>query len=176
MSHPRAPFHPLTGPAFGQPAIPTAVKHLRADRASHTIELPDGGLLSQVPDEFWQYELGGKACVEHVLDGWRARLRPPRDATLRERFPKPKAFTPEEVEQMVDHIARMCTVAVESMKIISQLASISPLNPANHPPGWRPAGATKPAKASPPPKVARPGFVQLSLFYSPSTATATPSK
>jgi hypothetical protein len=145
------------------------MSRLRADRASHTIEYPDGRVAHQVPDEFWQYELGGKACVEYVLDGWRARLKQPRHPTLREHFPSPLAFTAEEVEEMVDNIARMCTVAVAHMKIHHHLAAISPLNPANYPPGWQRAKAPKPAKPAPPAKAARPGFVQLSLFFAPAT-------
>lgn len=148
------------------PAYPRHRGALRADRASGTLHLPDGSRLVGLPDECWQYELGGKAALEHLLGGWRARVRQPKDATLRAHFPNPSGFTAPELRELKDQVARFCTLCVQHVAIVNTLGAVSPLNPANHPPGWQPAKAAKPAPA--PRLVKPPRPVQATLFPAPT--------
>ena len=133
---------------------------LVADRAAGTIHYGSVLLLNGIPPEAWEYVLGHKSALDHVLDGIRARLKPYRDATLREHFPPPPV-TDQEMADWALHLAQVATVSVRTREIVHRLAASSPLNPANHPPGWR--GPKSPPAAPKPPPLP-PTHLQLSLF------------
>ncbi|MDO7849209.1 hypothetical protein Q5H92_22790 [Hymenobacter sp. M29] len=112
-------------------ARPDGPDRLSADRATGTVRLNDAPFLEGLPDAMWVYELGGKAVVDHVLSQWNQQVRPYKDATLNQLFPRCRQFTASELNQVVDLLGRVATVAVKTMAIVEELARISPLNPAN---------------------------------------------
>ncbi len=87
---------------------------LRVDKERDTITLDEQTTLAGVPWQAWVYELGNRSAVEWVLDQYRERK--PRDPTIRERF-NTYRFA-DYKEQVIDLLARVCTVSVATMKIV----------------------------------------------------------
>ena len=132
---------------------------LRADPAAGIIWHGDEQLLSGIPADAWRYRLGNRPALVHVLDQYRDRR--PKDPTIRAQFDTYRVA--DHLPELSQLLARVATVSVETMRVVDELAAASPLNPANHPPGWRSARAPKPA----PVLVVAPARIrpiQLSLF------------
>ena len=90
---------------------------LKADKAKGTIVLDGQTTLSGVPAEAWEYLLGSRSALEWVLDQYKEKT--PRDPTIRERF-NTYRFT-DHKERVIDLLQRVCTVSVETVRIVSQL-------------------------------------------------------
>ena len=90
---------------------------LKADKASGTIVLDNKTMLTGVPVEAWDYRLGSRSALEWVLDQYKERT--PRDPTIRERF-NTYRFA-DHKEKVIDLLQRVCTVSVETVRIVSQL-------------------------------------------------------
>ena len=71
------------------------------------------------PDSAWEYRLGSCSALEWVLDQYKERK--PRDPTIRECF-NTYRFA-DHKERVIDLIKRVCTVSVETVRIVDQLAS-----------------------------------------------------
>ena len=90
---------------------------LKADKARSTIALDNKTMLTGVPIEAWDYRLGSRSAFEWVLDQYKERT--PRDPTIRERF-NTYRFA-DHKEKVIDLLQRVCTVSVETVRIVNQL-------------------------------------------------------
>ena len=98
---------------------------LRADKARSTIVLDSKTILTGVPVEAWDYRLGSRSALEWVLDQYKERT--PRDPTIRKRF-NTYRFA-DHKERVIDLLQRVCTVSVETVRIVSQLNSLTSIEP-----------------------------------------------
>ncbi len=98
---------------------------LRADKDRGTIVLDRQTTLTGIPDSAWQYRLGSRSALEWVLDQYKERK--PRDPTIRERF-NTYRFA-DHKERVIDLLQRVCTVSVETVRIVDQLADLSEIEP-----------------------------------------------
>ena len=87
---------------------------LRADKERNVIVLDSKTTLAGVPWQAWLYRLGSRSAVEWVLDQYKERK--PRDPTIAEKF-NTYRFA-DHKEQVIDLLARVCTVSVATMKIV----------------------------------------------------------
>ena len=98
---------------------------LKADKARNSIVLDKKTILTGVPVEAWDYRLGSRSALEWVLDQYKERT--PRDPTIRERF-NTYRFA-DHKERVIDLLQRVCTVSVETVRIVSQLNSLTSIEP-----------------------------------------------
>ena len=94
---------------------------LRADKERGSIALDGKTTLTGVPEEAWEYRLGSRAALEWVLDQYKGKT--PRDPTIRERF-NTYRFA-DHKERVIDLLKRVCTVSVETVRIIGHLNLLS---------------------------------------------------
>lgn len=87
---------------------------LKADRPAGRIVLDSETTLSGVPAEAWDYKLGNRSALEWVLDQHKEKT--PRDPTIREKF-NTYRFA-DYKEKVIDLLARVTTVSVETMQIV----------------------------------------------------------
>lgn len=95
---------------------------LKANKKNGRIELDTITTLSGIPKEAWEYKLGNRSALEWILD--RYKERKPRDPTIREKFNTYRFI--DYKEQVIDLLMRVCTVSVETMKIINQMEKENP--------------------------------------------------
>ncbi len=81
------------------------------------IEVDTLTTLTGVPSEVWDYRLGTYSAVEWVLERYKEKT--PKDPTIREKF-NTYRFA-DYKEQVIDLISRVCTVSVETMKIVKEM-------------------------------------------------------
>ena len=101
---------------------------LKADKARSTIVLDNKTMLTGVPIEAWDYRLGSRSALEWVLDQYKERT--PRDPTIRERF-NTYRFA-DHKEKVIDLLQRVCTVSVETVRIVNQLNLLTIIEPENN--------------------------------------------
>ncbi len=87
----------------------------RQDRG--LIEVDTLTTLRGVPPQVWDYRLGTYSAVGWILERYKEKT--PKDPTIRDRF-NTYRFA-DYKEQVIDLIQRVCTVSVETMKIIAQM-------------------------------------------------------
>ena len=90
---------------------------LKADKEQGTIIIDGTTILTGVPAEAWDYQLGNRSALEWVLDQYKERT--PRDPTIRERFDTYRFA--DHKGKVIDLLKRVCTVSVETVRIVSQL-------------------------------------------------------
>ena len=100
---------------------PAGQPRLRADKERGTITLDNQTTLTSIPDSAWEYRLGSRSALEWVLDQYKERT--PRDPTIRERF-NTYRFA-DHKEHVIDLLKRVCTVSVETVRIVDQFAELS---------------------------------------------------
>jgi len=93
---------------------------LKADKAAGLIVLDTVTTLHGVPASAWDYRLGNRSALEWVLDYHKEST--PRDPTLREHF-NPYRFA-DYKEAVIDLLARVVTVSVETVEIVKQMQTI----------------------------------------------------
>ena len=93
---------------------------LRADRDAGVIRLDDQTRLIGVPESAWRYRLGSRSALEWVLDQYKERR--PRDPTIAAKF-NTYRFA-DYKERVIDLLQRVCTVSVETMRIVDGIAAI----------------------------------------------------
>lgn len=103
--------------AAGQP--PKAL--LRADPAAGTIQIDSEATLRGVPPEAWAYRLGNRCAIDWVLDQYKEKK--PKDPTIREKFDT--YHFADYKEKVIDLLARVTTVSVETMKIVEAMKAAS---------------------------------------------------
>ncbi len=90
---------------------------LKADKTAGIIEIDELTFLRAVPPEAWEYKLGNRTAIEWVLDQYKEKK--PKDPTIAEKFNTYKFA--DYKEKVIDLLERVCTVSVETVKIIKQM-------------------------------------------------------
>lgn len=90
---------------------------LKAIKAEGKIEIDDVTTLFGIPSLAWEYKLGNRSALEWVLDQYKEKK--PSDPTIAEKF-NTYRFA-DYKEDVIDLLARVCTVSVETMKIVSEM-------------------------------------------------------
>ena len=81
------------------------------------VELDGLTTLSGIPAAAWAYKLGNRSALEWVLE--RHKETAPKDATIREKF-NTYRFA-DHKERVIDLLARVTTVSVETMRIVGEM-------------------------------------------------------
>ena len=110
----KQPPHPLK--RIDKPCEARDTK-LKADKQKGIITLDQKIQLTGIPAEAWNYKLGSRSALEWVLDQYKQKK--PKDPTIREKF-NTYRFA-DHKEQVIDLLGRVCTVSVQTMKIISEM-------------------------------------------------------
>ncbi|MBC5796517.1 N-6 DNA methylase [Sphaerospermopsis sp. LEGE 00249] len=92
---------------------------LKADKNKSVIILDDITTLTGVPEIAWEYMLGNRTALEWILDQYKEKK--PKDPTIAEKF-NTYRFA-DYKEQVIELLMRVCTVSVETMKIIKEMAN-----------------------------------------------------
>jgi predicted helicase len=95
---------------------PTKAK-LKADKDRGRIILDTVTTLEGVPEVAWEYQLGDRSALEWILDQYKEKK--PKDSTIAERF-NTYRFA-DYKEQAIDLLQKICTVSVETMRIIREM-------------------------------------------------------
>lgn len=90
---------------------------LKADKTNHLIELDSHTTLAGIPPAAWEYKLGNRSALEWVLDRYKEST--PKDPTIRDKFNTYRFH--DYKEQVIDLLARVTTVSVETMKIVGEM-------------------------------------------------------
>ena len=90
---------------------------LKADKTAGIIEIDELTFLRAVQKEAWEYKLGNRSAIEWVLDQYKEKK--PKDPTIAEKF-NTYRFA-DYKEKVIDLLERVCTVSVETVKIIKQM-------------------------------------------------------
>ena len=73
--------------------------------------------LHDIPKAAWEYKLGNRSALEWILDQYKEKK--PTDPTIAEKFNTYKFA--DYKEKVIDLLKRVCTVSVDTMKIIEQM-------------------------------------------------------
>ncbi|WP_333831850.1 type ISP restriction/modification enzyme, partial [Rubrimonas sp.] len=90
---------------------------LKSDPASRTVTLDSETVLEGFPPECWEYRLGNRCGIDWVLDQHKEKR--PKDPTIRERFDTYRFA--DHKEKVVDLLARVARVSVETMQIVAAM-------------------------------------------------------
>ena len=104
---------------------PPGKPRLRADKERGTTTLDNRTTLTGIPDTAWEYRLGSRSALEWVLNQYKERK--PTDPTIREHF-NTYRFA-DHKEHVIDLLKRVCTVSVETVRIVNELAELSDIEP-----------------------------------------------
>ena len=115
--------YPLERAESGPPGRPV----LRADKERGFIALDGRTTLTGVPESAWRYRLGSRSALEWVLD--QHKERKPRDPTIAAKFNTYKFA--DHKERVIDLLQRVCTVSVETIRLIDQMNQLSSAEPEN---------------------------------------------
>ena len=96
---------------------PNPKPKLKADKNCGLILLDENTELIGIPSVAWDYKLGNRCALEWILDQYQERK--PKDPTIAEKF-NTYRFA-DYKEQVIDLLKRVCTVSVETMKIIGEM-------------------------------------------------------
>ena len=70
------------------------------------------------PVNVWDYKIGNRSALEWILDQY--KLKKSSDPTITEKFNTYK-FT-DYKQQVIDLLQRVCTVSIETVKIINEMS------------------------------------------------------
>jgi predicted helicase len=90
---------------------------LRSDAKAGTITLDSETSLSGVPPVAWDYKLGNRSALEWILDQYKETT--PKDPTVRAMFNNYRFADYKEV--VIDLLARVTTVSIETTRIVSEM-------------------------------------------------------
>jgi len=90
---------------------------LKADKEAGKIYLDQTTTLQGIPASAWDYKLGNRSALEWILDQYKEKK--PRDKTIAEKF-NTYRFA-DYKEHVIDLLKRVCTVSVETLKIIEEM-------------------------------------------------------
>ena len=90
---------------------------LKADKAQGVIAIDEHTYIHGVPDSAWAYKLGNRSALEWVLDQYKEKKYT--DKTIAENF-NTYRFA-DYKNHVIDLLKRVCTVSVETMKIIDEM-------------------------------------------------------
>jgi predicted helicase len=95
---------------------------LKADKSAGIITLDSETTLSGIPAAAWGYMLGNRSALEWILDQHKEKTpkdKTPKDKTIREKF-NTYRFA-DHKEKVVDLLARVTRVSVETMQIVEAM-------------------------------------------------------
>ncbi|MEP7303442.1 MAG: type ISP restriction/modification enzyme, partial [Caldimonas sp.] len=92
---------------------------LKADSEAGRIVIDSETTLNGVPASAWHYVLGNRSALGWVLD--QHKERKPKDPTIREKFDTYRFA--DHKERVIDLLARVTTVSVETMRIVESIRS-----------------------------------------------------
>ncbi|MDR2496332.1 MAG: N-6 DNA methylase [Tannerellaceae bacterium] len=101
--------------AAGKTINPQAV--LKADKGAGVIMVDENTELRGIPAEAWNYRLGNRSALEWILDQYQERS--PKDPIIAEQF-NTYRFA-DYKEQVIDLLQRVCTVSVETIRIVGEM-------------------------------------------------------
>ena len=81
-----------------------------------------------MPAEAWEYRLGSRSALEWVLDQYKEKR--PRDPTIAARF-NTYRFA-DHKDRVIDLLQRVCTVSIETVRIVNQLNLLTIIEPENN--------------------------------------------
>lgn len=87
---------------------------LKSDPKAGTITLDSETILSRIPPEAWTYVLGNRSALDWILDQHKEKT--PKDPTIRAKF-NTYRFA-DHKEKVIDLLARVTRVALETMEIV----------------------------------------------------------
>jgi len=90
---------------------------LKADKKAGQIQLDNTTTLQGIPPQAWEYQLGNRSALEWILDQYQQKK--PRDKTIAEQF-NTYRFA-DYKETVIELLQRVCTVSVETIKIIEKM-------------------------------------------------------
>jgi predicted helicase len=93
---------------------------LKADKINGKIYIDGFDTLEGIPSIAWEYKLGNRSALEWILDQYKESK--PKDPTIAEKFNTYK-FS-EYKDQVIDLLKRVCTVSVETMRIVDEMKKI----------------------------------------------------
>ena len=93
----------------------------KSDPAAGSITLDSETTLRGVPPQAWAYKLGNRCAIDWVLD--QHKEKKPKDPTIRERV-NTYRFA-DHKEKVVDLLARVTTVSVETLKITEAMKAVA---------------------------------------------------
>jgi predicted helicase len=92
---------------------------LKADKDNGIIRIDSETTLAGIPPQVWDYKLGNRSGIEWILDQYKEKT--PKDPTIREQF-NTYRFA-DYKEKVIDLIARVMRVSVETMEIVKAMKS-----------------------------------------------------
>lgn len=98
-------------------AIENPKTKLKADKEAGTIALDENTILTDIPAIAWTYKLGNRSALEWILDQYKERK--PKDPTIAEKFNTYKFANYK--EQVIDLLKKVCTVSVETMRLVGEM-------------------------------------------------------
>ncbi|MEO0060171.1 MAG: hypothetical protein RLZZ312_1818, partial [Bacteroidota bacterium] len=93
---------------------------LKADKINHVIAIDEHTHIIGIPESAWLYKLGNRSALEWVLDQYKEKKYT--DKTLAENF-NTYRFA-DHKNHVIDLLNRVCTVSVETMKVVDEMASL----------------------------------------------------
>ncbi len=90
---------------------------LKSDPAAGSITLDSETTLRGVPTGAWAYKLGNRCAIDWVLD--QHKEKKPKDPTIREKFDTYRFA--DHKEKVIDLLARVTTVSVETVRIVEEM-------------------------------------------------------
>lgn len=90
---------------------------LKADQIKNEIILDTVTTLTNIPKMAWDYRLGNRSALEWILDQYKEKK--PKDETIAKQFNNYRFA--DYKEQVIDLLMRVCTVSVETIKIIQAM-------------------------------------------------------
>lgn len=108
-------------PTTQQPDAKPALKpRLKAVKETGSIEIDATTTLAGIPAAAWDYKLGNRSGLEWVLDQWKEHKIS--DSTVAAKF-NTYHFA-DHKEPVIELLRRVCTVSVETMKIVKAMAAV----------------------------------------------------
>jgi predicted helicase len=90
---------------------------LKANKEKGTIEIDAFTTLQDIPSIAWEYKLGNRSALEWILDQYKEKK--PSDPTIAEKF-NTYRFA-DYKEHVIDLLTRVCTVSVETIKVVREM-------------------------------------------------------
>lgn len=90
---------------------------LKALKDAGMIEIDEVTTIQGIPPEAWEYKLGNRSALEWILDQYKEKK--PSDPTIAEKF-NTYRFA-DYKDHVIDLLKRVCTVSVETMKIVREM-------------------------------------------------------
>jgi predicted helicase len=90
---------------------------LKANKEAGIIEIDEVTSLKGIPAEAWEYKLGNRSALEWILDQYKEKK--PSDPTIAEKFNTYRFV--DYKDHVLDLLKRVCTVSIETMKIIQEM-------------------------------------------------------